>query len=166
MQGRFQVFEEHIYTECITGVLRNAIGDIAPPQGTGTPRVLLTTFPNEPHGLGILMVEALLALEGCSCLSLGTQTPLKGVVQAAAAHAADIVALSFSSLLPARAVVTGLTALRSELPEHIALWVGGQCPALYQHKMSGVLAVQALESLPEQVAFWRLQAIEKTQTKK
>ncbi|MGA8786321.1 MAG: MerR family transcriptional regulator, partial [Polaromonas sp.] len=28
MQGRFQVFEEHIYTECVTGVLRNAIAGI------------------------------------------------------------------------------------------------------------------------------------------
>ena len=61
MQGRFQVFEEHLYTECITRVLCNAIGKIAPPQGMGAPRVLLTTFPNEPHGLDILMVEALLA---------------------------------------------------------------------------------------------------------
>ena len=164
MQGRLQVFEEHIYTQCISGVLRNAIGDIAPPQGAGTPRVLLTTFPSEPHGLGILMVEALLALEGCSCLSLGTQTPLRGIVQAAAAHEADIVALSFSSLLPARAVVSGLAALRSELPEHTAIWVGGQCPVLYQQKIPGVLTVQALESLREQVSFWRLHSMGQDQT--
>lgn len=164
MQGRFQVFEEHLYTECITRVLRSAIGDIAPPQGAGTPRVLLTTFPNEPHGLGILMVEALLALEGCSCLSLGTQTPLRGIVQAAAAHEADIVALSFSSLLGAKAVVSGLTALRGELPERTALWVGGQCPVLYQHKMAGVLSVQALESVREQVRLWRVKDRAEDQT--
>jgi methanogenic corrinoid protein MtbC1 len=38
--------------------------------------VLLTTLPGEPHGLGLLMAEAMLALEGCTCVSLGVQTPV------------------------------------------------------------------------------------------
>lgn len=156
MQGRFQVFEEHLYTECITGVLRNAIAGIAPPRGSGTPRVLLTTFPNEPHGLGLLMVEGLLALEGCQCLSLGTQTPIAEIVQAAAAHDADIVALSFTPLLGARTVVSGLSELRSQLPARRAIWVGGQSPALQQQKIPGVLVLQGLDSLAEQIAHWRM----------
>lgn len=157
MQGRFQVFEEHLYTECVTGVMRNAIGSIAAPRGSGTPRVLLTTFPSEPHGLGLLMVEALLALEGCHCLPLGPQTPIADIVKAAAAHDADIVALSFTGLLGAKAVVAGLSGLREQLPQHIAIWAGGQCPTLYQHSLPGVLAMQALESLVEQLARWRRQ---------
>ncbi|MDQ3061086.1 MAG: MerR family transcriptional regulator [Pseudomonadota bacterium] len=159
MQGRLQVFEEHLYTECVTGVMRHAIGGMASPQGTGVPRVLLTTFSNEPHGLGLLMVEALLALEGCHCLSLGPQTPMADIVQAAAAHDADIVALSFSALLGGKAVMASLAELRGQLPPRRAVWAGGQCPALYQQKMPGVLALHALESLPGQVAQWRLQAI-------
>ena len=155
MQGRFQVFEEHLYTECLTGVLRHAIAGIAPPQGRGAPRVLLTTVPQEAHGLGLLMVEALLALEGCHCLSLGPQTPLADIARAAQVHDADIVALSFTAVQGPHAVVAALRALRRLLPPRTAIWVGGQCPVLYQRPLPGVLALQAISTLPAEVARWR-----------
>jgi len=48
-RGALQIFEEHLYTEVVQSLLRNAIGSI---QRSGQrPRVLLTTFPQEPHGL-------------------------------------------------------------------------------------------------------------------
>lgn len=155
MQGRFQVFEEHLYTECVTGVLRHAIAGIAPPQGRGAPRVLLTTVPQEAHGLGLLMVEALLALEGCHCLSLGPQTPLADIARAAQVHDADIVALSFTAVQSPQTVLAALRTLRRQLPPRIAIWAGGQCPVLYQRPLPGVLAVQSIESLPAEVARWR-----------
>lgn len=158
MQGRFQVFEEHLYTECVTGVLRNAIASIPVPQGSGSPRVLLTSFPDEPHGLGLLMAEALFALEGCSCLPLGPQTPLADIAKAAQAHQADIVALSFTALLGANAVVAGLQELRRQLPHAVAIWAGGSNPTLSRRELPGVFRVPALESLREQVARWRSQA--------
>ena len=158
MQGRFQVFEEHLYTECMTGVLRHAIAGIAPPQGRGAPRVLLTTVPQEAHGLGLLMVEALLALEGCHCLSLGPQTPLADIARAAQVHDADIVALSFTAVQSPHTVVAALRTLRRQLPPRIALWVGGQCPVLYQRPLPGVLALQAISALPAEVARWRAKA--------
>ena len=153
--GRFKVFEEHLYTECVTGVLRGAIAGVQASPGAGSPRVLLTTVSQEPHGLGLLMVEALLALEGCHCLSLGPQTPTADIVQAARAHRADIVALSFSAALGARAVQAALHELRSQLPSNVAVWVGGRCPVLYQRSVPGVLATEPLEALHEQVARWR-----------
>ena len=155
MHGRFQVFEEHLYTECMTGVLRNAMAGIPPSLSVATPRVLLTTFSQEAHGLGLLMAEALFALEGCACLSLGTRTPMGDIVQAAQAHNADIVALSFTAALSPHVVVAGLRDLRRQLGPKTAIWVGGQCPVLYQRALDGVLAVQALESLPGQIAHWR-----------
>ena len=158
IQGRFRVFEEHLYTECMTGVLRPAIASIAPPQGRGAPRVLLTTIPNEPHALGLLMVEALLALEGCHCLSLGTQTPLGDIVQAAQVHDADVVALSFTAVLAAPAVLAALRDLRRQLPARTALWAGGGCPALYQRPLEGVLALSDIGALPAEVARWRSRA--------
>ena len=63
---------------------------------TGTPRVLLTTFPASSTALGLLMVEALLVPEAAQCISLGVQTPLDDIRRAALAHKAHIVALSFS----------------------------------------------------------------------
>ena len=155
MQGRFRVFEEHLYTECMTGVLRQAIAGIAPPQGRGAPRVLLTTVPHEPHALGLLMVEALLALEGCHCLSLGTQTPLGDIVQAAQVHEADVVALSFTAVLAAPAVLSALRDLRRQLPARTALWAGGGCPVLYQRPLDGVLALPDIGAMPVEVARWR-----------
>lgn len=154
-RGRFEVFEEHLYTEVITGVLRHAIASLTPqpvPQG---PKVLLTTVPQEQHSLGLLMVEALLALEGCTCVSLGTQTPLSDIAQAALAHRADVVALSFSNLHKAAMVQTSLRELRVQLPASTALWVGGACTALYQWPLAGVSAVQHLSGLQSLVAQWR-----------
>ncbi len=60
--GRFEVFEEHLFTELTKRVLRQAI--IALPRGLGAPRVVLTSVPDEQHILGLLMLEALLSLEG------------------------------------------------------------------------------------------------------
>ena len=122
--GGLEVFEEHLYTESMQVVLRNAIGTI--PSSGQHPRVLLTTFPNEVHGLGLLMAEALLALDGCRCASLGTQTPVWDIVRAASVKPIDIVALSFSACLNANQILDGLTELRAKLPATIEVWAGGQ----------------------------------------
>ena len=120
--------------------------------------MLLTTVPHEPHALGLLMAEALLALEGCHCLSLGIQTPLGDIVRAAKAHDADVVALSFTAVMAAPAVLSALRDLRRQLPARTALWVGGHCPVLYQRPLGGVLALSAVEQLPAEVARWRSRA--------
>ena len=65
-RGAVQIFEEHLYTESVQALLRQAIGSIQ--RADRRPRVLLTTFPQEPHGLGILMAEATFALEACHCV--------------------------------------------------------------------------------------------------
>lgn len=154
-QGRFEIFEEHLYTEVLTGVLRHAIASLTAqlvPQG---PRVLLTTVPQEQHSLGLLMVEALLTLDGCTCVSLGTQTPLTDIVQAALVHRADVVALSFSNMNKTAVVQTSLRELRAQLPAATALWVGGTCTALYQWPLAEASAVQHLSGLQPLVAQWR-----------
>lgn len=159
MQGRFQVFEEHLYTECLTGVLRQAIAGVPPPAGGASPRVLLTTFVQEAHGLGLLMAEALLALEGCQCLSLGPQTPVAEIARAAQAAQTDIVALSFSASMPAPVAQAGLRELRGLLPPRVALWAGGQAPFLQMRGLPGVLALPALGAVHAQVAGWRRQTM-------
>jgi DNA-binding transcriptional MerR regulator/methylmalonyl-CoA mutase cobalamin-binding subunit len=154
-QGRFEVFEEHLYTEVLTGVLRQAIASLTPQPASQGPKVLLTTLSQEQHGLGLLMVEALLMLEGCACVSLGTQTPVADVAQAARAHQVDVVALSFSNVHKAAMVHAGLRELRTQLLASTALWVGGACSALYQRPLTGISAVQHLSNLQPLVAQWR-----------
>ncbi len=155
LSGQFQVFEEHIYTESVTRVLRLALSGIPAPVAQGMPRVLLTSFPDEPHALGLLMVETLLALEGCQCLSLGPQTPVADIVKAAAAHRSDIVALSFTPVIGARAVLSGLVELRAQLPDATAIWAGGSHRTLTQRPLNGVQVIQSLESLPNQLTLWQ-----------
>jgi methanogenic corrinoid protein MtbC1 len=153
-RGRFEVFEEHLFTEVITGVLRHAIASLVPAPSASGPRVLLTTLPQELHGLGLLMAEAVLTLEGCTCISLGTQTPTGDIVQAAQAHRADVVALSFTNVQNGMVVLANLRELRARLPPATEIWVGGSCSALYQHAIDGVTAVQPLTGLPAVVADW------------
>ena len=121
-EGNIEVFEEHLFTELTKRLLRQTIATL--PAGRG-PRVLLTTVPEEQHVLGLLMVEALLALEGAECIPLGTQMPLLDIGRAAEAHAADIVALSFSIAFPQRQIGGLVQHLRQILPPTVALWVGG-----------------------------------------
>lgn len=154
-QGRFEIYEEHLYTEVVTGVLRQAIASLGPSPVSQGPKVLLTTLPQEQHGLGLLMVEVMLALDGCACVSLGTQTPLTDIVQAAQAHRADVVGLSFSNIHKAALVQASLRELRAQLPPATALWVGGACTALYQAPQPGVRAVAQLSALQALVAQWR-----------
>ncbi|MFN7276860.1 MAG: MerR family transcriptional regulator, partial [Betaproteobacteria bacterium] len=105
VRGEFAVFEEHLYTEQIQGLLRNA--NTSPQAHSTSPRLLLTSFPTDPHHLGLLMVEAALVVEGATCIPLGTETPAPEIVRAASAHRADIVALSFSAAFPERLAASG-----------------------------------------------------------
>lgn len=154
-QGRFQIYEEHLYTETIAGVLRSAIATLPRQPVPPGPNVLLTTVLHEPHGLGLLMVEALLALDGCTCISLGTQTPLDDIARAALEHGADVVALSFSNVHKSATVHAALRELRTCLAETTALWVGGGCAALYERPLAGISAVQELSGLRRLAMQWR-----------
>ncbi len=154
-EGRLHVFEEHLFTELTSRVLRQAISTV---PGGSRPKVLLTTLPNEPHGMGLLMVEAVLSLEGAHCISLGTQTPLLEIAQAAQAHRADVVGLSFSSAFPARQVPALLQQLREALPPSVQLWSGG-AGVRKASAREGVLVMTTLEDAAGAVADWRSRTV-------
>lgn len=146
MRGDLQIFEEHLFSEQMQVTLRLAINSF--PRQASVPRVLLTTFPGEQHGLGLLMVEALLVPEGAQCISLGTQTPIEDIRNAALAHKAHIVALSFSSSFPLRQAGDGLAALRRNLPPTIALWAGGEMTRRLRKSLPDVLLFPDLAEAP------------------
>jgi len=151
-RGRLQVFEEHLFTELTARVLRQAIAAV---PGGSEPRVLLTTLPKEPHEMGLLMVEAVLSLEGAQCISLGTQMPLMEIVDAVAAHQVDIVALSFSAAFPARQTRALLEQLRAALSGTTELWAGG-AGVLKVAALDGVMCMASRESAIAAVSRWRL----------
>lgn len=157
-ENRLQVFEEHLFTEAVQQQLRRAIAMLPGRPREDRPRVLLTTLPGEEHGLGLLMAQSLMTLEGCHCVSLGLQTPIGDLAEAVRVQRADVLGLSFSAFSSAAQVDDGLGTLLPLLPEGVELWVGGNAAALRragarwpnQLRLLGELGVIASE-----VSRWR-----------
>jgi MerR family transcriptional regulator, light-induced transcriptional regulator len=154
--GRLAVFEEHLYSEAVDSVMRKAMAGVAghAAQPGAAPRILLTTVPQERHGLGLLMAGALFALEGAHCVSLGVQTPLSEIVRAARAHRADIVALSFSGAMSARATIDNVTELQGRLGETVQVWAGGDS-AMRARRLLDPARVLDLDGIGPALARWR-----------
>ncbi len=155
-QGSIAVFEEHLFADMLQTVLRNAIVAATGQRNRelDQPRVILTTVPQERHGLGLLMVEVMLALEGAHCISLGVQTPLADIVAAVESQQADIVALSFSSVTSPRAAVDNINELRTRLGEQTEVWCGGSGVAMARRHLQPGTVLDLL-SIGTAVARWR-----------
>lgn len=154
--GTLAVFAEHMFAETLQGVMRAAIQTASQnsDRSQARPRILLTTVPLERHGLGLLMAEALFALEGAYCISLGVQTPLADIALAARVHRADIVALSFSSMIAPRVAVDNIMQLRAQLDGNVTVWSGGYCAALVAREL-GEDSVLDLDGIASAIARWR-----------
>jgi DNA-binding transcriptional MerR regulator/methylmalonyl-CoA mutase cobalamin-binding subunit len=159
VSGRLAVFEEHLYAELVNTVLRGAIQDASAhaAHATATPRIVLTTLAQERHGLGLLMAEALFTLEGAHCISLGVQTPLAEIVEAARAQRADIVALSFAGATSPRGVVNNVNDLRERLRGLAELWVGGSAAELARRHLAPGTVLD-LGEIAGALAHWRARA--------
>jgi methanogenic corrinoid protein MtbC1 len=153
--GEVQVHQEHLYSEVVAALLRQAIGTLSTPTEGAAPRVLLTTLPREPHGLGLLMAEAMFVLAGARCVSLGVQTPPLEIARAARAQRADIVALSFTGVMVTRQLLEGLRELRAALPAEAEIWAGGACPALHGRRQVPARVFATLAAIGPAVARWR-----------
>lgn len=154
--GALATFEEHLYTESLTVVMRSAI--FAMPQANasnvGAPRLMLTTLPQERDGLGLLMAEAMCVAEGAHCISLGVQTPLLDIVEAARVQRIDIIALSFSVGMNARQALDALAELHTRLGGSIELWAGGG-NAAFKRRRPAYVRVYALSDISAAIADWR-----------
>jgi len=152
-RGYFEIYEEHIYTETIQVVLRNAISTIS--TSRNAPRVLLTTLPNELHGLGLLMAECVFAMEGAQCISLGTQTPIYDIALASKSQNIDIVALSFSAIQNSVSVLDAIQELRSKLPDEVQIWCGGASAALRRRQADQFRLLTSLDDISMAIAEWK-----------
>lgn len=150
MRGELRVAEEHLFTEVAHGVLRQGLLTLPEPVPGVAPRVLLTTLPGEPHGLGLLMAEAMCALEGAWCVNLGPQTPVDEIVAAAQWHHTQVVGLSATGCLPARWLRQGLQQLRERLPAETVIWLGGS--AAGSVRLAGVVRMAELGGIGRALA--------------
>ena len=153
MRGQIEVFEEHLYTETIQRVLRNALASLP----SGRIRRASCSRRSRPSctRLGLLMAEGMLALEGAACTSLGTQTPIRDIARRRGRAGADVVALSFSLAYPVTQAIEGLAELRAQLGPTVEIWAGGANPGLVRRAVEGVHAIPELAAVPAAVARWR-----------
>lgn len=152
LKGELSVRDEHAYTELLRRFLRRTLDKL--PRAPGGPRILMTTPAGELHGLGLLMAECLLVLEGADCLSLGVNLPNGEIAAAARAHRARIVALSISAAYPRRLVGGTLRDLRGLLDAEVEIWAGGLA---MQHLRlpAGVTRCVKLDDLGALLEDWR-----------
>ena len=152
-RGQFQVYEEHLFSEVMQNVIRLGIAGVPRQQSTG-PRILLTTFPQEQHSIGLLMAEAMFALEGAQCISLGAGTPVRDIAVAAAQ--VDVVALSFSAATNTGQMHSGLSELAAMLPPPVQIWCGGSAVGLARCTLPAFRYVD-LDTAGAQVRAWEHQ---------
>lgn len=152
-RGEIEIFEEHLITEQLHRVLREAVSQVA--ADDGRPRVLITTLPSEPHALGLLLAEAVLRLDGAQCIPLGAQTPESQILAAVRAGDTDIVALSFSDYFASSPMREAVARLREALPRQVELWCGGAGAARLKKAAPGVCLMTRLADIPSQLARWR-----------
>lgn len=150
--GELEIHQEHLYSDTVYAVVRLAIARLADDARPEAPQVLLTTFPQEPHELGLLMAHAMFALEGCRTVSLGVRMPIEQIAASAKAHGADLLGLSFTGCLNPSHVQRGLEELRGMLPASVRIWAGGDCPALAKRSIAGVRAVRDVREVPDLLA--------------
>jgi MerR family transcriptional regulator, light-induced transcriptional regulator len=159
--GDLEIFEEHMYTESIRAVMYNAIS--AMPRHHVEPRMLLTTFPNEPHGLGLLMAEGMLASEGATTISLGTELPIDEIIKAAKAFDVNVVCLSFSTAYSAKNALAGIQSLREALPEKMDVWIGGELSRRLRRDAKGFVAITDLNDIVSALRAWRAERFASTE---
>lgn len=155
-EGRTSVAREHLVSDGLEGVLRQALA--APVEGTGEGEaILFLTLSGERHKLGLLMAAALFHALGSRCRVLNDDLPLSEVAPLAAELRVAAVALSFSSHYPTRRAKQDLASLRRQLDRRIKLIAGGaalrggvslqglvvcndlrQIPTLYQRHLARV----------------------------
>lgn len=152
-RGELPVRCQHVFAELAACVLHATQAPLRT-AGGGGPKVVLATPTGEAHGLGIMMVEAVMTALGMECIQLGADTPPAELAAAAVETGAGIVALSFSSYFPRRSMLHMVGAVRDSLPPSMALWIGGdgvRDPAFGP----GVSVFATLDAIAPALASWR-----------
>lgn len=153
MKGVITVATEHRYSREIIELVTGAMSQLRP--RVHKPRVMLATLPDEQHTLGLLMVEALLRLDGIEVLNFGAEMPVLQVVDAVPRHEIDVVALSFSASFSGSKAVQLLEDLRFRLPSGIGIWVGGEGIVSTRRSVENVRVIRELDAVRLAAVRWR-----------
>ena len=156
LAGRLAIYEEHLYTEMVTGLVRQSLAEI--PAANAEPRVMLTTMPGEQHTLGLLMVEVLLRLGGADVIPFGIEMPVRDIIDAAHTHKVDVIGLSFSGNYKQDDAIVMLSGLRQMVDSDTAIWVGGSAFQGEVNLPDGVELLGGLYDVEQTLATWKQNA--------
>ncbi|MBK8619611.1 MAG: MerR family transcriptional regulator [Anaerolineales bacterium] len=93
-EGALAIHQEHLFSEVLRSILQHsALRLRGSPAGS---RVVLGTAPDELHGMGLVMLQAVLSVAGAQCINLGTQVPIVEFLNSARSYRADVVAISLT----------------------------------------------------------------------
>jgi MerR family transcriptional regulator, light-induced transcriptional regulator len=141
-EGKIAIRQEHLMTECLTTQLRTLLA--AQQAVDGSPTIVLTTLPGEPHTLGLQMVALYTALSAAKPRFLGASTPPAQIIAAARAFDARVVGITLTPTTEPAATSRELARLARGLPAGTALWAGG----------AGLKELRRLSSRVEPVMSW------------
>ncbi len=122
-EGKLEVRHEHVLSECLSAQLRVLMS--AYEGRPESPRVLLSTLPNERHGLGLEMIQVYLAVSQVTPILLGVDTPPEQIVRAVRGHEADALGVLVTHASDLGATSKHLRWMLRELPRRVGIWIGG-----------------------------------------
>jgi MerR family transcriptional regulator, light-induced transcriptional regulator len=122
-EGKLAIRHEHLLTQCLSTQLRSLLAQQQ--DADGSPTILLSSLPGEPHTLGLEMVALYLALSAAKPRLLGASTPTDQIISAARGLHASAVGIAVTPALSPDATRAELQRLARGLPRSVALWVGG-----------------------------------------
>lgn len=144
-KGEIGIRHEHFATEILEDVLRTLRMPLEP-KSKG-PSVLLATLPEEQHALGLQIAALMLTMYEYNLHILGAQTPVEDIVAAAEAMKPSAVGLSVTMHTVSTKTSLQLRQLRNQLPDNIALWVGGAGAGYLEDVPSGVKVFSNLDDI-------------------
>ncbi len=143
--GELPIYAEHYFTRSMRALLAR----YSQSSTRGKPIILLATLSGEHHTLGIAMLEAALHESGVETVMLEGGLPASELVAAAEAYQVRGMAISASLAFPSSLLGPMVAKLRSDLPAHISLWLGGSGSQRLRHLPAGV---QAISTIPAAIA--------------
>ncbi|MGA1206403.1 MAG: MerR family transcriptional regulator [Gammaproteobacteria bacterium] len=143
-RGQLRIAHEHM----ATAHLRTFLGALRFREVfTGTePKIVVTTPTGQLHELGALMIAALVSIDGWQPVYLGPNTPADEIIAAVKQSGAKAVSLSLTYPADDPRIPLELTRLRAQLPEEVALFVGGSAMQTHQDLIAR-LGLQTATSL-------------------
>jgi len=144
-RGEIEIRHEHFFSEVLEDELRSLRAPLES-AAKGRP-VVIASLPNELHGLGLQIAALAIVTAGRSVRVLGPHLPVEEIVHAAKALDASAVGLSVSIFSEPEETAREINAVREQLPDEVALWIGGAGSTKLENFPSGVERTASLDDL-------------------